>query len=65
MEIYAGKQSDDTGTIGNRVVDSLLSIVNNPLQVEFCLDNFFTSYDLLKSLAEQNVKGIRKYSKNL
>lgn len=57
MKIYGGKcEQNKSSPLGTRVVEELLSIVPHPLQVEVFFDNFFTSYDLLKSLKE---KGLR------
>lgn len=58
MEIYTGKQSNEIAPLGTRVVNNLLTIVSNPLQVEIFFDNFFTTYDLMKDLAERNIKAI-------
>jgi len=56
MEIYAGKQVNEAVPLGTRVVNNLLSIVTIHLQVEIFFDNFFTSYDLMKDLANRNIK---------
>lgn len=42
--------------LGNKVVNSLLSIINNPLQVEVFFWNFFSSYDLLKKYSHDKNK---------
>ena len=65
VQIYCGKStalpgdagaSDEHLGLGHRVVTSLLSCLVNPLCIEVFFDNFFTSYDLLVFLREQQIK---------
>ena len=61
-EVYGGKipsipgDQSENHSLGYRVVTSLLNCIRNPLCREVYFDNFFTSYNLLQSLREKNVK---------
>lgn len=60
VDVYCGKtpaniQSQTLG-LGHHVVTSLLGCVSNPKCHEVYFDNFFTSYNLLCSLGNMNIK---------
>ena len=47
--------------LGTRVVNQMLQVVqarSNILKHEIYFHNFFTSYDLLSSLGEQNIRAV-------
>jgi len=56
FEIYCGKQNDRKSSLGQYVVNKMLSPVTNRNSHVVFFDSFFTSYQLLSDLAE---KGIR------
>jgi hypothetical protein len=56
MQIYSGKDSDENGPLGHRVINKMTEVIEKPSNHEIFFDNFFTSYDLLKDLKD---KGIR------
>lgn len=57
LEVYTGKDTSfEEYSLGERVVRKLLNTVENVSQHEITLDNFFTSYQLLKSLRELGVR---------
>ena len=56
FEIYCGKEAKRVTPLGSHVVQTLLSPVSNKKQHIVFFDNFFTSYELMKSLANQNIR---------
>jgi DNA excision repair protein ERCC-6 len=56
MQIYSGKDSDENGPLGHRVINKMTEVIEKPSNHEIFFDNFFTSHDLLKDLKD---KGIR------
>ena len=64
MSIYSGRdQGSDLEyqPLGTRVVNQMLQVVqahSNILNQEISLTNFFTSYDLLSSFGERNVRAV-------
>lgn len=61
VQVYCGKTSGLPGIqpdngLGYRVVTSLLACITNPLIHEVYFDNFFSSYILLSSLRDMNIK---------
>ena len=57
--LYKGKETPDKTPLGQRVVYNLLQVVkdNSVIQAhEFFFDNFFTSYQLLCSLANDGIR---------
>ena len=61
VQVYCGKSSSLPGVqpdngLGYRVVTSLLACITNPLLHEVYFDNFFSSYVLLSSLRDMNIK---------
>ena len=56
FDIYCGKESRREGPLGSHVVNTLLAPVSNKNQHIVFFDNFFTSYDLLKKLAADNIR---------
>ncbi|XP_066947173.1 piggyBac transposable element-derived protein 3-like [Macrobrachium rosenbergii] len=60
LKLYRGKGPDQTKLpLGTRGVKDMMSAIESCSAVtkhEVYFDNFSTSYDLLKSLAEQNIK---------
>jgi hypothetical protein len=61
VELYCGKIPSLSGGqvdngLGYRVVTSILGCISNPLCHEVYFDSFFTSYSLLSSLKDMNMK---------
>lgn len=56
FEIYCGKEANRDGPLGSHVVKTLLTPVSNKDQHVVFFDNFFTSYDLLRTLAADNIR---------
>ena len=56
FEIYCGKETNREGPLGSHVVKKLLTPVSNNDQHVVFFDNFFTSYDLLRNLASENIR---------
>ena len=60
LKIYRGKEPDQPKLpLGTRVVNDMMSTIETYsafTKHEVYFDNFFTSYNLLQSLAEQNIK---------
>ena len=59
MQIYSVKKDKPSGLpLGEGAVTQLLPTITDPSKHEIYFDNFFTSYDLLKKLAESGIKVI-------
>ena len=60
VEIYEGRAINDVRgrlpPLGTRVVKNLLKVCNQPSNHHIYMDNFFTSYDLLRDLKEANFR---------
>ncbi|GFU03774.1 chimeric ERCC6-PGBD3 protein [Nephila pilipes] len=57
MEIYSGRKNESSGMhLGEDVVTQLLSKIADPSRHEIYFDNFFTSYNLLKKLADSRIR---------
>ena len=59
LSIYTGKSDNSVAPLGTRVVQGMFDVVkehSDPMKHELFFDNFFTSYNLLEDLADQNVK---------
>lgn len=55
FDLYCGREinpGDETLPLGTRVVQNLLTVVEDPLSYEVYFDNFFTNLDLLRELYE-------------
>ncbi|GFT84621.1 piggyBac transposable element-derived protein 3 [Nephila pilipes] len=57
MEIYSGRKNEPLGMpLGEDVVTQLLSKIADPSRHEIYFDTFFTSYNLLKKLADSIIR---------
>jgi hypothetical protein len=56
MQIYCGKEAKDSGPLGSRVINKMISVLQKPSDHELYFENFFTSYDMLWELAEKGFK---------
>ena len=56
MDLYEGKQKDFSARgLGGFVMLKNMGLVDIPSNHSFYFDNFFTNFELLKILSEQNV----------
>jgi DNA excision repair protein ERCC-6 len=56
LQVYSGKDPENSGPLGHRVIDKMIQVLDNPSNHEIYFDNFFTSYDLLMDLRAKGVK---------
>ena len=56
LQLYEGKKENNNQPLGSQVVNTLLDAVEDCRQHTVYFDNFFTSYDLLLSLKERNMR---------
>ena len=60
MQIYQGKQSNaNDQPLGTRVINNMVSVISsnfNVLYHQLYFDNFFSSYHLIKKLAEKSMR---------
>jgi DNA excision repair protein ERCC-6 len=59
LEIYTGRKAASDGPLGTRVINTMIDVVKCHSCVkdhEFFFDNFFTSYDLLSDLSQQDIR---------
>ncbi|GFS28813.1 piggyBac transposable element-derived protein 3 [Nephila pilipes] len=56
MEIYSGRENESSGMRLSEDVTQLLSKIADPSRHEIYFDNFFTSYNLLKRLADSRIR---------
>ena len=56
LQLYEGKKENNNQPLGSQVVNTLLDAVEDCRQHTVYFDNFFTSYDLLFSLKEHNMR---------
>ena len=56
MKFYSEKDKPSELPLGEDVVTQLLAAITDLSKHEIYFDNFFTSYDLLKKLAESRIK---------
>ena len=68
MKIYTGKDEQDSSQpLGSRVVNHMANAIeqhSEPKRHELFFNNFFTSYSLIQSLAEQEMRAtgtVREY----
>ena len=67
LNIYTGKVANNPVPLGSRVVNKMVDIIkehSDPINHELYFDNFFTSYNLLVNLADENVKAIGTVREN-
>ena len=64
FEIYCGKEANRVTSLGSHVVQTLLSPVLNKKQHVVFFDNFFTSYELMKNLADQDIRACGNVREN-
>ena len=64
FEVYCGKDLLRTGPQGTHIVDTMLQSVQNNKQHVVFFDNFFTSHQLLHSLAERNIRACGTIQEN-
>jgi hypothetical protein len=56
LQIYSGKDSEELGPLGSRVINKMISIIEKPSDHELYFDNFFTSYDLFIDLKNKGMR---------
>ena len=67
LNIYTGKDGNISVSLGSRLANKMVNVIkehSDPINHEICFDNFFTSYDLLVNLADENLKTIGNVREN-
>ena len=61
LNIYTGEHSNNSVPLGSRVVNKMVDVIkehSDPINHEIYFESFFTRFDLLVNLADENLKAI-------